>query len=449
MASAACVVPGTDARTRDRSCSSGICLKAAGSVGVANVHGPVKSGAENHRPATRKYTAPVSAIRKTSLSVLLTQSSGFAAWSGQVVRLASQQNELRGLEADEYFRRLAGAHLAAREARLHVLPVVIVGQLLETLRQVAGRLPRPLHVGRLQPDPVVAKVVGLGRTVLEQIPVGVDRRLQVVLRDRRPDRVAVEVDEHSRRLAEENLRRIRLHAVDVLRDDLARVDVGQHAVERDHALVERHRCGDFLHDGPKLIALEIRKVGFGDLELGEADEPLVQRHARIGLHLDGAERGLFRALRRVGHRRVQNGLLLVGPARDLRLVDDEVGAAGRGVAARPPAIWRIGVRRAGALGLAAGACAVDERRDRRAEQAHDGEQSDPEPRWESGDVPDQHIHSPLGYTFSWPFGQAARQPLPEPRPESAKIGENRLFAGGAAWKDGPFTIYRQPGAAPR
>ena len=74
-ASAACVVPGTDASTRDRACSSGIFLKSSGRVGVANVHGPVKSGAENQRPETRKYTAPVAPIRNTSVSVLLTQSS--------------------------------------------------------------------------------------------------------------------------------------------------------------------------------------------------------------------------------------------------------------------------------------------------------------------------------------------------------------------------------------
>ena len=73
--------------------------------------------------------------------------------------------------------------------------------------------------------------------------------LKIVLRDGRPDRIAVDVDEHGGRLAEEDRRRIRLHALDVLRDDLARVDVGEHAVERDHALVERHRRGDFLDDG--------------------------------------------------------------------------------------------------------------------------------------------------------------------------------------------------------
>ena len=52
-ASAACCVPGTDASTRERGCSSGIFWKSSGSVGEANVHGPVKPGDENQRPETR------------------------------------------------------------------------------------------------------------------------------------------------------------------------------------------------------------------------------------------------------------------------------------------------------------------------------------------------------------------------------------------------------------
>jgi hypothetical protein len=74
-ASAACCVPGTEARTRERGCSSGIFWKSSGSFGVANVHGPVKSAAVNQRPDTRKYTGPSLPTRKTSLSVLLTQTS--------------------------------------------------------------------------------------------------------------------------------------------------------------------------------------------------------------------------------------------------------------------------------------------------------------------------------------------------------------------------------------
>src|SRR6185369_2066287 len=45
--------------------------KSAGRLVDANVHGPERSGAENHRPATRKYTDPVFPTRNRSLSVLL------------------------------------------------------------------------------------------------------------------------------------------------------------------------------------------------------------------------------------------------------------------------------------------------------------------------------------------------------------------------------------------
>jgi len=53
-ASVACGVPGTDARTLERGCSTEICLKSAGKDGVANVHGPSSVAALNQRPATRK-----------------------------------------------------------------------------------------------------------------------------------------------------------------------------------------------------------------------------------------------------------------------------------------------------------------------------------------------------------------------------------------------------------
>ena len=53
-ASIASLVPGTDASTRALGWERGIRLKSSGRLVVANVHGPAKSGAENHRPATRK-----------------------------------------------------------------------------------------------------------------------------------------------------------------------------------------------------------------------------------------------------------------------------------------------------------------------------------------------------------------------------------------------------------
>src|SRR4029079_10638606 len=100
-ASAACEVPGTDASTRERLCSSGIFLKSAGSVGVAKVHGPVKSGAENQRPATREYTRPVVPAQNTSLRGFRTPRKA-GARHRDVARLAGEQDQLGGLEADEY-----------------------------------------------------------------------------------------------------------------------------------------------------------------------------------------------------------------------------------------------------------------------------------------------------------------------------------------------------------
>ena len=91
----------------------------------------------------------------------------------------------------------------------------------------------------------------------------------------------------------------------------------------------------------------------------------LERDARVGFELDGAERRLGRRGRACGlirRRRERDQLLLVGPARDLRLVDDDASLARRGVGARPAGIGR---RRGSGGGLAAGlagACAVLRRR---------------------------------------------------------------------------------------
>jgi hypothetical protein len=53
-ASVACGVPGMDASTRERGCSTGMRLKSSGNDGVANVHGPSRLALLNQRPATRK-----------------------------------------------------------------------------------------------------------------------------------------------------------------------------------------------------------------------------------------------------------------------------------------------------------------------------------------------------------------------------------------------------------
>src|SRR6185437_7262398 len=53
-ASCACGVPGTDTRTEPRGLDGGMRAKSDGRLDVANVHGPSRLDAENHRPETRK-----------------------------------------------------------------------------------------------------------------------------------------------------------------------------------------------------------------------------------------------------------------------------------------------------------------------------------------------------------------------------------------------------------
>ena len=72
--------------------------------------------------------------------------------------------------------------------------------------------------------------------------------------------------------------------------------VGEHAIERDHALLDAGTpFGDLLDRSPRPASFaSVGKVRLRDLELREAHEPLVQRDAGVGLDLDRAERRLRR-----------------------------------------------------------------------------------------------------------------------------------------------------------
>lgn len=87
-------------------------------------------------------------------------------------------------------------HSFARQVGLNVFPIVVVRQFVEAVWQFASEGTRPLQISSSQPGSVVAKVVKTGRTVLEQIPVGVDTELQLVFLDRTPDRVSIKTQEY-------------------------------------------------------------------------------------------------------------------------------------------------------------------------------------------------------------------------------------------------------------
>src|SRR5204862_1238409 len=56
--------------------------------------------------------------------------------------------------------------------------------------------------------------------------------------------------------------RISLYVLDVLRNDLALVDIGEYAIERDHALVEWNRGGEVREQRANLIPLQCGEVRF-------------------------------------------------------------------------------------------------------------------------------------------------------------------------------------------
>ena len=203
-------VPGTEASTRDRWCASGIFLKSSGSVGVANVHGPVE--VRRREPAAGDEEVDRAGLAEPEdVALGVADPEQLRAGHRQIARRAAQQNQLRRRRADEHLRRARPRACWPGSAAFTSFQLSSAAA-CEARRQLARRLPRPLDVGGAQPALVVAQVERLGRRVLEQIPVGVDGELEVVVLDRTPDRIAVEVDEHRRRRAVEDHRRIGLHA---------------------------------------------------------------------------------------------------------------------------------------------------------------------------------------------------------------------------------------------
>ena len=263
------------------------------------------------------------------------------AGHGNVGRLAGQQNQLARLVGHEDLGHRRCRDRLARQIGLDVFPVVLGRQFLETVGQRAGRRPRTLDVGGFQPRVVVAQIVRLRRAVLEQIPIGVDRELEIVVLDRTPDWLAVQIDDNGRRLAEEDGWRIGLDPFDVLRDDLTLVQIGEHPIERDHSLVIGNGLVDLPGYFADLLFLQTLEVGFGDLHLLEADEPVADGHLRVRLDPHGTHRRFVTRLRAERHGAERHHACLTFPAGDLGLINENGAAARQAVHAWPPAIdWR-------------------------------------------------------------------------------------------------------------
>ena len=77
-----------------------------------------------------------------------------------------------------------------------------------------------------------------------------------------------------------------------------------------------------------LIFLQRLEIGFGDLEVLKLDESIRHRHDRVGFEPDRAKCRLFGSDGAEGRRAERHHLLLRLPARDLRLIHEDVAAAG-------------------------------------------------------------------------------------------------------------------------
>src|SRR5262245_18636442 len=91
------------------------------------------------------------------------------------------------------------------------------------------------------------------------------------------------------------------------------------------------------------------KTCLGYREIGEPDKSVFECDARVAFNLERAYRRRLLVFGKVRHRDIERHVLLVGPACDLRLIQDDTRARGRHVGARPAFIGARIQRRRGAL----------------------------------------------------------------------------------------------------
>src|SRR5882762_5995833 len=113
--------------------------------------------------------------------------------------------------------------------------------------------------------------------MLEDVPVGVDGKLQFVVLDWTPDGLTVKTDEHRRCTTKKNLRWVALQAFHVLWLNLALVDISEHAVEIDDAILLGNCFFDFNGDFAGLFLRQRLEIGFANFQSRKPDESLFQR----------------------------------------------------------------------------------------------------------------------------------------------------------------------------
>src|SRR5215470_5128688 len=102
--------------------------------------------------------------------------------------------------------------------------------------------------------------------MLENIPVGIDRKLELVVFDWTPDRLAVEAHENRGYLAHIQTGWITLDTGHVLRTNSAFINVSEHAIERDDAILVGNILLNLFDDLLRLFFRQRLEIGLGDLQ---------------------------------------------------------------------------------------------------------------------------------------------------------------------------------------
>ncbi len=195
-----------------------------------------------------------------------------------------------------------------------------------------------MQVSRSQPSGVVTQVVETCGSVLEDVPVRIYCKLQFIVFNRTPDRLAVETNENRRRLSKNNSGWIAFQTVDVLRIDYAFISVSQYSIEGDDAVFVRNIFLELRYDLLRLFLRKSLKICLNDLDPGKLHQSLFERNFCVCFKLDRSECRLLLTFRHTGDGRVGYKLLLILPACDLWLIQHDLRFARKTVTAWPATI---------------------------------------------------------------------------------------------------------------
>ena len=292
------------------------------------------------------------------------------------IRLAGEHDQLGRVVRDIDGRRAAGERQPLLRVRAAVEKVHRAG--LRELRgcrvqargRVARDLPRPIHGVGLHPAVIDVQVVRRLRAVPQYQCARVDDPLQLRAAHRLPGRVTVHGDEQSRRVADDDVRRIVLHGHAVRAHGLRRA-------ERGHDEVERHFTGRIRRIELPEVAQHLRAAIGHRGEVGPLQQQVVEDdHARDLVDFrarhapDDAECLAGHAVGRDAHRGAELQVIVL-PLAHLRHVDRGESVRERHLL-RPRSRCGLRGRRRRVLGDHRRRPRAAERKDARDDQRTDG-----------------------------------------------------------------------------